>query len=111
MVEDGRVGSVNVLVGVPISQRFIGRLREVDARLLVQQAPAALRGFLKNELADDIAGWFLGGETRPPEEEGPLAAQIARLLEPAEVLIGLPRCSEEVLSRTPNLRWIQLLSA
>jgi D-2-hydroxyacid dehydrogenase (NADP+) len=90
---------VEVLVCVPFGEEFNGRLRAVDPRLRVREAPSELRRWMRSERMDD------------PELRAVAEQQSAEYLDPAEVLIGWARLPREALARARKLRWIQTAGA
>ena len=97
--ERDAVSVVDVLVAIPLGEGFIERLRAVDPRLRVREAPPELRRWVRDELRDD--------------QEALAAAerQASDLLDPAEVLIGWARLPKAALARARKLRWIQTAGA
>lgn len=90
---------VDVLVGLAFGEDFLMRLRAVDPRLRVREAPPELRRWLRGQPPDAPALRARAGE------------QAAEYLDTAEVLIGWARLPQELLARAAKLRWIQTAGA
>lgn len=93
------MATVDVLLAVPLGDGFLERLRSVDARLRVREAPRELRRWLRDEIPPDTA------------ERAAADQQAVDLLQPAEVIIGWAMLPPHARQRAPRLRWIQSLSA
>jgi len=112
MADDaGAARTCNVLVCLPIAQRFVARLRAADPRLCVEVAPPPLLRALGVTLPPDLVRWFLAGDPPPAEDARSLEELTERLLAPAEVIVGLPRFTAEALAPAERLRWLQFISA
>jgi len=90
---------VNVLLALPLSQKFVDRLEAVAPGVHVIHATPLLRQLIRGDLPEDPV------TVRQAEDEA------ADLLPQCEVLVGLARFPARALPWAPNLRWIAATSA
>jgi len=90
---------VNVLLALPLSQKFVDRLEAVAPSVHVIHATPLLRQLIRGDLPEDPV------TVRQAED------QAAAVLPQCEVLVGLARFPARALQWAPNLRWIAATSA
>jgi phosphoglycerate dehydrogenase-like enzyme len=93
------VRPVNVLFALRDQDELLQRIIALDEGLAVRTATPPLFRFLRGELREDTP------ERRQAE------ADAAEMLPDCEVMIGYSRLPDDVITYTPNLRWIMTLGA
>lgn len=102
-------GKVQVTLAIPVADELQAQIRATDARLEVTALTRAQRRVYRNGRP------LWAGYPEPPQAEDESEEEAKRRLEPilalSEVVLSNPIVPDDLVSRAPALRWLQLTSA
>ena len=100
---------VNVTLALPLAAELLDRVRGVDGRLQVTALTRAQRRVYRG----GRPLWLGYQEPPQPEDESDeeATARLQEILARTEVILSNPVVPEEIVSRAPHLKWLQLTSA